>query len=134
MKTLLKVLVAYGSLHIGTRVIQRLGALPCVTVVAMAGGADEAIAQATAARPDLVVVDVILAQGDGLSVLRALRRGATPPAVIMTSSERYPQTRKECLREGADFFFTLPDEFDALSRTVSELARSIHHAGEGECA
>jgi len=131
MKPLLTVLVAYGSWHIGGRVVQRLSTLPDVAVVAGARAADEAIAQATAARPDLVIVDMVLAQGDGLDVLRALKRGAAPPAVIVTSSERYPRMRKECLREGADHFFTLPDDVDALCFAVSSLARGVQQAEGG---
>ncbi|HUI10206.1 MAG TPA: response regulator [Bacteroidota bacterium] len=133
MKPLLTVLVAYGSWHIGARVIHRLNALPCVQVIGQSREAGDTVAQVSAARPDLVVLDLLLADGDGLGVLRALRRSWPLPVVIMTSSARNPQTRKECLREGADYFFMLPEEIDGLCLAVSELSRNVHPAGEEEC-
>jgi len=133
MKHVLTLLVAYGSWHIGARVIHRLSALPCVEVIGQAREADDAIALAATTRPAAVVLDLLLAHGDGLGVLRKIRARGSSPVVIMTSSARYPQTRKECLREGADYFFTLPDEIDALCLAVQELALSARHAGEEEC-
>ena len=133
MNPVLTVLVAYGSWHIGARVIHRLGAIPCVDVVAQARAADDAVAQAAVTRPALVVLDLLLSHGDGLAVLRALRRGTSPPVVIMTSSARDAWTRRECLRERAEHFFLLPDEIDALGRAVQELALSACGRGEAEC-
>ena len=134
MKPLVTILVAYGSWHIGARVIHRLSTLPCVRVIGQCREADDAVAHVVTGRPDLVVLDLLLARGDGLGVLRAIRREASPPVVFMTSSTRYPQTRRECLREGADSFFTLPDEIDALVLAVEERALGARAAAGGECA
>ena len=134
MKPLLTILVAYGSWHIGARVIHRLSTLPCVQVIGQCREADDAVAQVVTGRPGLVVLDLLLARGDGLGVLRAIRRETPPPVVFMTSSTRYPQTRKECLREGADCFFTLPDDIDALVLAVEERALNARAAAGGECA
>jgi two-component system LytT family response regulator len=58
---------------------------PDVAVVGEAGTAAEAVAAVRSSRPDLVLLDVRMPEGDGFSVLDALD-GHTRPAVIIVSA------------------------------------------------
>ncbi len=59
---------------------------PGIEVVAEAGGVDEALARIAATSPDVVVVDVRLPDGDGVSLCRTLReRDPAPKCLVLTA-------------------------------------------------
>jgi CheY-like chemotaxis protein len=55
-------------------------------VIADVPAGDEAIAAATALRPDVVIVDVTPADGTGFRIARRLASLPDPPAVMLASS------------------------------------------------
>lgn len=83
----------------------------------------EAIAKATALRPDLILMDVQMPGMDGLEATRRLRRDErfrnTPiialTALAMTGDE------ERCLDAGADCYFSKPAQLKKLVSTVKEL-------------
>ena len=124
MKTVLTILVAYGSYHIGARIIHRLSQLQQIEIVGQARDVESALSQFVQEKPKLVILDALLSQGAGLGVLRSMKAQDSGCIVIMTSASNYPQYRKQCIKEGADYFFYLPDDIDSLCQTVAELGRS----------
>ena len=124
MKTQLTVLVACGSWHIGARVIQRLSEVKGVDIVGHVTDAGDALGLIESIKPKLVILDAHLPHGTGIGVLRAIKGGEGDTIVIMLSASAYAQYRKECLKEGADFFFHLPDEMEELRNSVRRLART----------
>lgn len=76
-----------------------------------AGAADgfEALEQAAAARPDLVVLDLMLPGIDGIEVMRRLRELPGPPlAVILLTARGEESDRLVGLRQGADDYVVKP--------------------------
>jgi len=70
----------------------------------------EALARASAALPDVMVLDVMLPVMDGYEVLRTLRadeRTAVLPVVVL-SAKGQREDRDAALRNGADLFITKP--------------------------
>src|SRR5688572_32361673 len=59
-----------------------------LTICGEAGTAAQALELAAATAPDVVVLDVRLPDGDGVSVCRELRRGSVRPACLILTS--YP--------------------------------------------
>ncbi len=57
-----------------------------IAVVAEAGGFDEALVQARATRPDVVVMDVMLGDGSGIEATRLIRAERPQTRVIMLTS------------------------------------------------
>ena len=117
------ILVAYGSLHVGARIIHRLVRFPQVEFVGQAREADEALVLISSRKPRLVILDLQLSRGTGLDVLRTIIRLQFRSLVMMTSGSSFPQDRRECIKEGADYFFHLPDEIDDLEGIVHQLAK-----------
>jgi two-component system KDP operon response regulator KdpE len=75
-------------------------------------------------RPDLVLLDLGLPDIDGLQVIRAIRREATTPIVIL--SGRYEEREKvEALERGADDYVTKPFGVDELN---ARLRVALRHA------
>ena len=128
MKHELTIIVAYGSWHIGARIIQRMSRIENVEIIGQANDAVELLAQIASKHPDLIILDVQLSQRTGLDVLRTAKEISSGPLVMMTSASVYPQYRKECLREGADYFYYLPEELEEMTTAVAEL--SINVSGE----
>lgn len=89
-----------------------------------------ALMQATAEAYDLLIVDRMLPEIDGLSVLRALRvaQNATP-AIILTAMCSV-EDRVEGLRAGADDYMVKPFSFAELLARIEAIARRPALAAE----
>ncbi|MCD2195862.1 response regulator transcription factor [Actinomycetospora endophytica] len=68
--------------HLITRVVNRWGHM----VIGEAGSVAEALAQADELRPDTVLIDLGLPDGDGFSLARQLRTRPWPMRVVLFSS------------------------------------------------
>ena len=95
--------------------------------VEVAHGGDDALHRAAGrdARPDLVILDLMLPDRDGFEVLRTLRaRGATMPVLILTA--RSQEVDKVMgLRLGADDYLTKPfGVLELLARVEALLRRT----------
>ena len=87
-----------------------------------------AIERFRARRPDLVLLDLGLPDIDGLQVIRAIRRDATTPIVIL--SGRFEEREKvEALDRGADDYVTKPFGVAELRARIRVALR--HGAGPG---
>lgn len=105
---------------VSERLLEMLESVPGVRVTGRAAGADEAIREILAARPDVVVLDIRLAQGSGFDVLRTLHDRAPEIEVYMLSGFATEPYRHLAARLGARGFFDKSTEFarvrDAVAR------------------
>ena len=74
---------------------------PDVTVAAAVGSIAEACAAAAAQRPDVVLLDLGLPDGDGLSAIPMLLRGDPPPAVLVLTMNDDRDVVLDAVRAGA---------------------------------
>jgi len=75
-------------------------------VVGQAGSGEEAVLEAAAKRPDLVLMDVNLPGIDGLEATRRLRIGAEPPVVVLLSTYDEPDGVRFVAESGAAGYVT----------------------------
>lgn len=84
----------------------------------VATAVDEAGALALLAAPaapvDLAIVDIFLARGSGLNVLRALQAQGSPVERVVLTNHATPAMRRQCLSLGASRVFDKSGEIDAL--------------------
>jgi DNA-binding NarL/FixJ family response regulator len=78
-----------------------LGLQDDVEVVGEAAGVEEAIALAASERPDVVLLDLQLEDGHGLSVLARVREMAAPPRVLVLTSFVDEDYARQAIRLGA---------------------------------
>jgi DNA-binding response OmpR family regulator len=92
-------------------------------ITVLASDAETGLAHGLSEDVDLVVLDIGLPDGDGLTVLRELRRsGRTVPVLVLTGmSERDVVT---CLESGADDYMRKPFHFDELLARIRTRLRS----------
>src|SRR5512140_2459033 len=91
--------------------------------VDLAADGDEALATARESPPDIVVLDVMLPEIDGLEVCRRLRAGnKSLPILMLTARGRVPD-RVAGLDAGADDYLVKPFAFDELLARMRALLR-----------
>jgi two-component system response regulator MprA len=91
--------------------------------VLAAGGGLQAIEQLAAARPDVVVLDVLMPDMDGLEVCRRLReRGDRTPILMLTARDAVDD-RIAGLDAGADDYLVKPFDVEELKARVRALLR-----------
>lgn len=76
---------------------------------------------------DMMIIDIFLAHGTGLEVLRRAREAAPGTRLIVLSNYATPEMRRRCLALGADRVFDKSSELDELiayCETLSEPSRS----------
>ena len=61
-----------------------------------------------------MIVDVFLAQGSGLGVLKAAREHEKPTKLVVLSNYATTDMRRKCIELGADRVFDKSNEIDAL--------------------
>ena len=83
---------------------------------------------------DLVVLDIMLPELDGLSVLRELRAGAVETHVLMLTAKDTLGDRVLGLQTGADDYLVKPFAFEELAARVEALGRRVQVAALRRCS
>jgi len=93
--------------------------------VLVAGDGEAAIETALRARPDLILLDIMLPKLDGLSVCRQLRDKHLDAPIIMLTARNLEQDKITGLKIGADDYMTKPFSVsELLARTEATLRRA----------
>lgn len=101
----------------------RLGDLGYEFLVASDGV--QALTQARQFKPDLILLDILLPDLDGISVCDILRRSpATKKIPVIFMSALSSDVTKRTVAMQADDFFTKPLDLPRLARRIGEL---LHH-------
>jgi DNA-binding NtrC family response regulator len=100
--------------------------------VALAESADAALARIAEARPDLILLDLVMPGRSGLELLEELRQQGQPPPVIVLTATKTVTTAVEAMKLGAADYVTKPFEVDALRIKVRNLLQ--HRALEERVA
>jgi len=92
----------------------------------VASGANEAIADILLERPDMVLLDLQLAQGSGYDVLKALGAAAPEIDVFMMSSFAAEPYRRIAARLGARDFFDKGTDLRRVRDLVAARVAATH--------
>jgi DNA-binding response OmpR family regulator len=106
--------------------------------VEVAADGESALEAAAQARPDAVVLDLMLPGTSGLDVCRSLRAGQAPPAIVMLTALGEEDDRIRGLELGADDYVTKPFSLRELRARVRAHLRRAARADErvsafGDC-
>jgi len=99
--------------------VRRLESMPGMRVVGEAGGERQAFALIQWTQPDVVLMDLSLATGSGLSLLAELRRAGYGGRIAVLTAQDVDAYRRACLNAGADAFY---DKASGLETLFDDLA------------
>jgi len=117
-----KVFLVEDSPLLRTRLEAMLAAIPGAEFAGHADTADDAIRSIRERRPDVVVLDLSLKEGNGFDILRAV--AASQPAIAFYVLTNHPLEgfRTTAKRLGARGFFDKSSEFTLLRDTLAAAA------------
>jgi DNA-binding NarL/FixJ family response regulator len=98
---------------------------PGIEVAGEAGGGIDAAAQAERLAPDVVLLDMVMPEGDGLEALRLIRSGPGTPRVVVLTSFPADNRVVEAMRAGAAGYLLK----DAQPAELLAAIRSAHSGG-----
>jgi two-component system response regulator MprA len=91
--------------------------------VSLAADGHSAIAQVTAARPDVIVLDVLMPEPNGLEVCRTLRARQDQTPILMLTARDLVDDRVAGLDAGADDYLAKPFDLKELRARLRALLR-----------
>jgi len=74
---------------------------PAMKVIGVAGNGREALALAASEQPDLIILDILLGDEDGLTLLPELRDAATSARVLVLTGLRSSESQRRAILAGA---------------------------------
>jgi DNA-binding NarL/FixJ family response regulator len=125
MKKSCNVFLVEDSPLIRARLAQALSSIGGISVVGEAETPASAIAGILREHPHVVVLDIQLADGSGLEVLREIRRVDQGVVFVVFTSSAYPQYRKACLDMGANHFLDKKTEYKELRQLLTGLSAGV---------
>ncbi len=124
METLLKVFIADDSAPVRERLAALISDLETVQLVGQAENGHDAMEAVRKLRPDVVILDIRMPEGNGFQVLEEIKKNVATTVVIMLTAFPYPQYRRKCLEAGAECFFDKTTEFDRVAEALEHLMQT----------
>jgi DNA-binding NarL/FixJ family response regulator len=121
----MRVLIADDSALLRERIRGLISEIEGIELVAEAANAQAALEATRRLRPDVVILDIRMPEGNGMKVLARVKDEPSPPIVIMLTAFPYPQYRRKCMETGADYFFDKTTEFERVTSTLERLRGEI---------
>lgn len=126
----LRVLVVDDDYRVAGIHAAMVARVPGFEVVGTAHGAVEAFTTARTTRPDLVLMDIYLPDGNGLEVVKSLRGEPDPPDVIIISAARDTTAIRDAMQLGAVHYLVKPFGFSALTDRLTAYQRMRQHLSD----
>ena len=117
----MKVFIVDDSALVRERLIALISEYPEIEITGQAENAQEAINSIRKLKPDVVILDIRMPGGNGIEVLRNIKKYNSAPTVIILTNYPYPQYRKKCMEAGADYFFDKSTEFHKIIEVIKKL-------------
>jgi DNA-binding NarL/FixJ family response regulator len=116
----MRIFIVEDAVEVRKRLVALLGAVPGLEIAGQAATVRDAIDGAAAAAPDVLLLDLQLADGNGLDVLAALRPRLPRLRTIVLSNFATPQHRAASLAAGAEVFLDKSAEFGRVAGVLRE--------------
>lgn len=120
----MRLLIADDSDVLRARLIEMLSEIEGIEIVGEIEDPKEVIEAAKDLKPDVVILDIRLPGGNGMTALEAIKKREDAPIVIMFTNYPYLQYRKRSMNLGADYFFYKAIEFEKLIKLIKDLSQT----------
>ena len=120
----MKVFLVDDSAIVLEKLAAMISGIAGVEIAGQARTAQDAIQSIVKLKPDVVILDIRLnGRGNGMDVLKRIKKENPPPIVIMLTNYPYPQYREKCQALGVDYFFDKVTEIEKIYDTFKQLLR-----------
>jgi YesN/AraC family two-component response regulator len=119
----MRVLIVDDSTIIVHRLTDLISGIEGLECIGQAKSAQDAIDVILDLKPDMIILDIRLENGNGIDVLRAIRTQKPDRVVIVLTNYPYPQYRKKCMELGANYFLDKVTDIDKLPALLSGLVQ-----------
>ena len=119
----ISVLIADDNKDFCEIISEYLGRQPDIEVIGVANDGNEALDFIFNSNPDVVILDIIMPQIDGLGVLeRVMNSGMdNPPKIIMLSAIGQDKITQRAITMGADYYVVKPFDMEILVKRIREI-------------
>lgn len=121
----MKALIVEDSPEICERLRSMINGIPGIKLIGNVDNEADAVRNIGAAQPDLVILDLTLAIGNGMEVLRQVKLQGFSGMVIVLTNYAYPQYRNKCMGLGADYFLDKSQEIEKLNELLISLGNGL---------
>lgn len=119
----MKVFIVDDSALVRERIIAMISEHPEIEITGQAKNAQEGINSILKLKPDVVILDIRMPGGNGIEVLKNIKKNSSGPTIIILTNYPYPQYRKKCIEAGADYFFDKSTEFNKIIEVIKKLIK-----------
>jgi DNA-binding NarL/FixJ family response regulator len=110
--------IVEDSLHIQSRLVRFVEELPDIHVVGLAGDVNTAYSSILATNPDAMILDVQLSDGNGLVLLKNIKKSKPNIKVVVLTNHSTDENRLYAFRAGADNFLDKSTDFEQIPRIL----------------
>ncbi len=100
---------------------QRLSMYPDIEIVGVVGDGNKTIQMLPLLQPDVLLLDIVMPQIDGLEVLRRLQGSHHGTAVYVISALGSDDIIREALALGARYYFVKPFNTNSMVKKIREV-------------
>lgn len=123
----IKVLIADDNKVFTDELANYLKTLPDITVAGVAYDGNEALGMISETSPDVVILDIIMPERDGLGVLKQLSlKKAKKPVCIVISVTGSASIMETAMSLGADYYLMKPQSMPAIADSIRNFASVSH--------
>ena len=117
----MKVVIVDDSVEIRERLTAMLREIPGVEIAGQATTVAEAVSAARLLKPEVMILDLRLPDGNGLDVLRLVQHEHVQIRVIVLTNYAYPQYENRVMAAGAYAFLNKARDFNRVADWVRSL-------------
>jgi DNA-binding NarL/FixJ family response regulator len=120
----MKIVIADDSSLLRDRIKSLLSSMKNVFVVGEAENGVDALQLIREKEPDLAILDIRMPEMNGIEVLKKIRELKMKTKVCILTNYPYPQYKRKCFEEGADYFFSKTEDFEDIKIVITEIVNS----------
>jgi len=117
----MRLFIADDSETLRSQLVEILSEFKEIKIVGQTKFAHEAVRNIRKLNPDVVILDIRMPDGNGIGVLKEIRKSDNLTRIIIFTNYPYAQYKKKCLELGANFFFHKATEFEELIEVLRQL-------------
>jgi len=120
----MRVLVADGHARVRERLAALVAEIPGVQVVLEADSEAQAVAHTADRCPEIIVLDLRIAESGSLALAARLRRDCPSATLVALTSEPSRGLRRACAELGVDHVFDKSKDLPSLQEMIEDAAES----------